>query len=360
MMFPALGFALEKAAGLGYLNNSFVICVEIIYLFIMLVYPIVLIQWIGSTAFPATYFMLCAVVYFLKLTSFHHVCYDNRLLISRIAERGKTPDKASVEDLATLFDVNERTMSIAITYPNNLSVRHFMRFLLAPTCCYQFVYPTAPTVRVSYVLWHMFETIFCYCFMWYLMVHHMHPISEGSIIHFQNRDYYGIFMSTLHMAVPASYVWLTVFYSTFHSWLNFLAELTQFADRRFYSDWWNAGNLGEYWRKWNQPIHNYLLRHVYFPLRRAGVGSRLCLFTTFTVSAVFHEYIVAGIFSILNFAAFFLMMANIPCMMFQRQFKNAVSPNTNNTLFWLFYVIFGQPFAMNLVYYQMMTKTSEH
>ena len=53
------------------------------------------------------------------------------------------------------------------------------------------------------------------------------------------------------MAVPASYFWLVIFYSTFHVWLNFLAELSQFADRRFYSDWWNAGNLSEYWRKWN-------------------------------------------------------------------------------------------------------------
>lgn len=44
--FPAFGFALEKAAGYGYLSNSIVMCVELIYLFVMLVYPIVLIQWI--------------------------------------------------------------------------------------------------------------------------------------------------------------------------------------------------------------------------------------------------------------------------------------------------------------------------
>lgn len=92
--------------------------------------------------------MLIAVCQFLKLTSFHHVCYDNRRLLSRIAERGKKSGKA-VEDLATLFDVNERTMGIAVTYPDNLSVRHFLRFLLAPTCCYQFLYPTSSAVRVS-------------------------------------------------------------------------------------------------------------------------------------------------------------------------------------------------------------------
>lgn len=177
--------------------------------------------------------------------------------------------------------------------------------------------------------------------MFYLITQHMIPIAQASLPHFRNRDYLQICLQTLHMGVPASYIWLTVFYSTFHSWLNFLAELTQFGDRRFYSDWWNAGNLGEYWRKWNQPIHNYLLRHIYFPLRRAGFSSSVCLFVTFTISAAFHEYVVAGIFGILNFVAFFLMMVNIPCMIAQRQLKNIISPNTNNLLFWLVYVIFG-------------------
>ena len=87
--FPAFGFTLEKLAGHRYLGDGVVICAEIIYLFIMLVYPIVLIQWIETSALPATYLMLFAVSLFLKLTSFHHVCYDNRLLLVRIAARGK-------------------------------------------------------------------------------------------------------------------------------------------------------------------------------------------------------------------------------------------------------------------------------
>lgn len=195
------------------------------YLISLLVYPIVLIQWIGSTALPATYFMLCSVCQFLKLTSFHHVCYDNRLLLKRMKEHGKKTDEA-VEDLATLFNINERTMTTALEYPNNLRPGHFLRFLLAPTCCYQFFYPTSPSVRVGYVFKRVAEFFFCYWFMWYLIAQHMVPIAESAIPHFRSRDYLGMVMSTLHMAVPASYMWLTVFYSTFHSWLNFLAELT--------------------------------------------------------------------------------------------------------------------------------------
>lgn len=29
--------------------------------------------------------------------------------------------------------------------------------------------------------------------------------------------------------------------------------------------------MGEYWRLWNQPVHKWMLRHVYFPCIRAGL-----------------------------------------------------------------------------------------
>ena len=106
-------------------------------------------------------------------------------------------------------------------------------------------------MRVGHVFYYIGGFVFSYLFMGYLIVQHMIPIAEKAQAHFINRNFVGIAMSTLHMAVPACYAWLAIFYSTFHAWLNFLAELTQFADRRFYSDWWNAGNLGEYWKKWN-------------------------------------------------------------------------------------------------------------
>lgn len=62
--------------------------------------------------------------------------------------------------------------------------------------------------------------------MYFLIYQHCLPIAESSVKHFNERNYFQILLATLHMAVPASYIWLTVFYSTFHSYLNFLAELT--------------------------------------------------------------------------------------------------------------------------------------
>lgn len=52
----------------------------------------------------------------------------------------------------------------------------------------------------------------------------------------------------------------------FHDVLNIVGELLMFGDRQFYKDWWNCRNLGEYWRTWNMPVHNFFVRHVMQPM----------------------------------------------------------------------------------------------
>ena len=124
------------------------------------------------------------------------------------------------------------------------------------------------------------------------------------------------------MSVPAAYLWLLGFYSLFHSYMNFWGELTRFADRRFYYDWWNAGDLSEYWRKWNFPIHSFLIRHVYYPLRRRNLDKMFCLLGTFFVSAVAHEYLMIGIIRKVNFIAFTIMIVNVPIIIVQDRLKH--------------------------------------
>ena len=104
----------------------------------------------------------------------------------------------------------------------------------------------------------------------YLAYQHILPVQLEAVEYFDKRDYFNIFMCTLKVGIPGAYLWLAFFYLVFHLSCNLSAELTRFADCIFYSDWWNAGDLGEYWRKWNYPIHFWLARHVYYPLVRRG------------------------------------------------------------------------------------------
>lgn len=79
----------------------------------------------------------------------------------------------------------------------------------------------------------------------------MLPTIQNSIKYIHNDDYFNLIERILKLAIPTVYAWIIMFYAFFHSWLNLLAELTQYGDRTFYKDWWNSLYLDEYWRTWN-------------------------------------------------------------------------------------------------------------
>lgn len=92
--------------------------------------------------------------------------------------------------------------------------------------------------------------------------------------------------------IPNHLVWLCFFYLTFHSFLNLMGELLQFADRNFYCDWWNANSIDTFWRTWNMPVHRWCVRHLYIPVVDMGFGKTAASITVFFISAFFHEYLV--------------------------------------------------------------------
>jgi len=57
----------------------------------------------------------------------------------------------------------------------------------------------------------------------------------------------------------------------FENYLQFFAEITQFADRLFYFDWWNSNGIEEFNRKWNRPVHMFLHKHVYSEAINFGI-----------------------------------------------------------------------------------------
>lgn len=91
--------------------------------------------------------------------------------------------------------------------------------------------------------------------------------------------------------------------------------LGRFGDREFYRDWWNAHTLEDYWRLWNMPVHRWMLRTVYFPCMRAGLGKSGSVFAVFFVSAVFHELVVGVPLRLFRAWAFLGIMFQIPLIM---------------------------------------------
>jgi sterol O-acyltransferase len=56
--------------------------------------------------------------------------------------------------------------------------------------------------------------------------------------------------------------------SLMHGWMNLGAELTGFADRHFYADYWNCTNYFHFYRKWNVIPHHFIHQYVLKDLRK--------------------------------------------------------------------------------------------
>ncbi|KAL3895390.1 MAG: hypothetical protein SGCHY_004726 [Lobulomycetales sp.] len=149
-------------------------------------------------------------------------------------------------------------------YPTNLTIGNFTDFLFLPTLVYELEYARNATVRIWYVLEKAVGTCFA-CFTMYLTVqHHVLP-------HIR--------------AIQKQELFLGI--------CNGFAEITRFADRDFYEDWWNSVNFEEFARKWNKPVHEFLLRHIYLEgLRNYKLSKRDATFVTFLMSSLLHECVL--------------------------------------------------------------------
>lgn len=138
-------------------------------------------------------------------------------------------------------------------------------------------------------------------------------------------------------------MWLVMFYAAFQSSLNLSAEVLRFADRRFYDDWWNCNSIGDFWRRWNVPVHTWCLRHIYKPLRFQGYSNFSATLVVFFVSGVFHEYIASvalgGLY--VHFLAAMVSQALLDVAIGSL----GLSENARNIIFWLT-ILFGQSFLV--------------
>ena len=165
-------------------------------------------------------------------------------------------------------------------------------------------------------------------------------------------NYVRLFERLLKLAIPNTSIWLLSFYFFFHSFLNVMAELLRFGDRLFYKDWWNAPTLGSYWRNWNLPVHQFLLRHVYAPALRSGFSPFLAQLLVFFVSAAAHEVVICVPCHTVKLWAFSGMLAQLPLVMITRDlYRRLKTPVWGNVTFWTTFCIFGQPLCVMLYGY---------
>lgn len=247
--------------------------------------------------------------------------------LSQIQDEGKGQNKSAElnqlrEDLA-----RELTSPLGrITYPQNLTVTNLTDFIFCPTLCYELEYPRTAGVRPMELFYKTLAVFGCIFLLTVTSEEFIIPVLAESAPRLRaatasrstTDQLLVLAETTSRLLFPFMLTFLLVFLVIFEYLLGAFAEMTCFADRHFYADWWNSCDWLEFSREWNVPVHHFFRRHVYSASRGLGWTRPMATVVTFLVSALAHELVMGCITKKLRGYGFFAMMLQMPLVMVQR------------------------------------------
>ncbi|KAH9632733.1 hypothetical protein HF086_013105 [Spodoptera exigua] len=350
-----LSLLIEKGIAVDLIPNKFGVILQVTHLLLMVLLPIAVLHYRGNdfSFVGITSVCMLYLVIFLKLWSYTQTNYWCRLGLKKKHSDSKlrrqslsAPNWKSKEDL-----INDTPAAARLTkYPDNLNLKDLFYFMLAPTLCYELNFPRTARIRKRFVIKRVLELFFGINLALALFQQWMIPTITNSVETFTKMDPIRITERLLKLAVPNHLIWLCFFYLTFHSFLNLMGELLQFADRKFYGDWWNANNISVFWSTWNMPVHMWAVRHVYKPITGMGFSKFNAGIVVFAISALFHEYLVSVPLQMFRIWAFLGMMAQPPLAIISRTAEKRLGPRWGNIMVWSS-LILGQPLAIMMYYH---------
>ncbi|KAJ7813644.1 MBOAT, membrane-bound O-acyltransferase family-domain-containing protein [Mycena leptocephala] len=215
-----------------------------------------------------------------------------------------------------------------VTYPNNVTMKNFAVYQLIPTLVYELEYPRTDRIRPLYVFEKTVATFGTFALLY--------TMTESFILPLTPTAGESFFRALLDLSLPFMIAYLLLFYIIFECICNGFAELSYFADRQFYEDWWNSTSWDEFSRKWNKPVHTFLLHHVYASTMASYQLSRSsAMFVTFLLSACVHELVMVIVTKKLRMYLFLLQLIQIPLIMVSRLPIIKRNKLTGNIVFWL-------------------------
>lgn len=225
-----------------------------------------------------------------------------------------------------------------LVYPQNLTTANFVDFLFVPTLCYEIEYPRMAKRSYLELFYKTLAVFGCVCLLTVISDEYIIPtlVESAALLKKQHSWSEGalIFAETVSkLLFPFMITFLLVFLVIFEYLCNAFAEITCFADRQFYTDWWNSSDWLEFSREWNIPVHQFLNRHVY-SASRTTLSRPVATVITFLISSLAHELVMGCITRKFRGYGFVAMMMQMPIVMIQRSPLMAKRKLLNNILFW--------------------------
>lgn len=226
----------------------------------------------------------------------------------------------------------------SVTYPKNLTLYNYVDFIFCPTLCYELEYPRTKNIVWSELGYKILAVFGCIFLLTITSEEFILPVLTESAVRLETVHTFSetalVLAESISMLLfPFMITFLLVFLVIFEYVLGAFAEITCFADRRFYSDWWNSTDWLEFSREWNIPVHHFFRRHVY-SASRPHIGRPMATLITFLISAIGHEIVMACITKKIRGYGFLAQMSQLPIVMIQRTKWVKGKRVLNNVCFW--------------------------
>ncbi|KAK5114550.1 hypothetical protein LTR62_002485 [Meristemomyces frigidus] len=246
--------------------------------------------------------------------------------------------RSEISDLT--LELRGKSHSGTNAYPSNLRLLNYAEYICLPTLVYELEYPRQDKINWWYVAEKLTATFGVLCIMQVISQAFIYPavaktlrMKEAGMTIEERWQEFPFIVSD--MLFPLLIEQLLTWYLIWECILNVLAELTFFADRGFYGDWWNSVTWDQYARDWNRPVHNFLLRHVYHSsISTFHLSKHAATFVTFLLSALVHEMCMAIMFKKVRGYLFSMQLLQMPLVMASRSkyLRNQVV--LGNVVFW--------------------------
>lgn len=283
--------------------------------------------------------------------------------IAAAIDAGEALDQDQVDAFSRLLraeirslteELNGKCTSGSNCYPKNLTLGNWADWICLPTLVYELEYPRQEKINWWYVAE---KTVATFGVIWIMMVisqQYIYPpvletldMKERGLTLAERWQEFPWIVSD--MLFPLLLEQLLSWYVIWECCLNVLAELTRFADRGFYGDWWNSVSWDQYARDWNRPVHNFLLRHVYHSSISAfHVSKGTATFITFLLSACVHELLMLCLFKKIRGYLFTMQLMQVPLAMLGRTKLLKGKDLLGNVVFW--FGLFVGPSVITALY----------
>lgn len=159
-------------------------------------------------------------------------------------------DHKSIRELFLPNQINDKNLSIILDAVKNkdlyliCDLKYFLTWIFMPTLCFQLSFPRNDKIRKFWLFKRCFELLVCSLLSTFIFAQYSMPILDSTLHIYKLKGIasFEIIGKILKLAVPNAVVWVLFFFNTFQFYTNILAEITYFADREFYKEWWNCRN----------------------------------------------------------------------------------------------------------------------